>query len=42
MKLRQDMIERKEYRFYPPNDLTQFYYLVQVVLGSICINRFNY
>jgi hypothetical protein len=27
---------------FTPNVLTQFYYLVQVVLGSICMNKFNY
>jgi hypothetical protein len=41
MKLRQDMQREKSIDF-TPNDLTQFYYLVQVVLGSICMNKFNY
>jgi hypothetical protein len=27
---------------FTPNVLTQFYYLVQVGLGLICMNKFNY
>jgi hypothetical protein len=41
MKLRKDMTERKEYRFYPQRSNSIFYYLVQVGLGSICMNKFN-
>jgi hypothetical protein len=41
MKLRKDMTEKRNIGF-TPNVLTQFYYLVQVVLGSICMSKFNY
>jgi hypothetical protein len=27
---------------FTPNVLTKFYYFVQVGLGSICMNKFNY
>jgi hypothetical protein len=42
MKLRKDMTERKEYRFYPQRSNSNFYYLVQAGLGSIYMNKFNY
>jgi hypothetical protein len=41
-KLRKDMSKRKEYRLYPQRSNSILLFLVQVVLGSICMNKFNY
>jgi hypothetical protein len=41
-ELRKDMSERKEYRLYPQRSNSILLFLVQVVLGSICMNTFNY
>jgi hypothetical protein len=41
-KLRKDMLERNEYRLYPQRSNSILLFFVQVVLGSICMNKFNY